>query len=321
MTKSEVTVSLKNIIKASKNVYQYLLPTPLRYYQQLSDSIGAKIWLKHENHNPTCAFKVRGGINCVAQLSDKQKQAGLYTASTGNHGQSIAYASQLFGAKAFVYVPKNANPGKVAAMHSYGAEVVHFGKNFDQCREAALQAANKNNGLFIGPTDNVLINGVGSYGLEIMNDMPEVDVIIVPVGAGSGICATAMVAKTINPKVTIIGVQSAQAPAQQLSWFNQELIEAGNSTIAEGVATGVPFINTQKIMWKYVDEFILVEDKDIIKANKILIETTHNLIEEASASTFAAALQLKEQLKNKNVVLVMSGGNISMQNLGKLFGV
>jgi threonine dehydratase len=312
------TVSLTEIIKASKNVYQYLSPTALRYYQQLSEIIVAKVWLKHENHNPTCAFKVRGGINLLAQLTQRQKEAGLYTASTGNHGQSIAYASQVFQAKAVIYVPNNANPGKVAAMQSYGAQVVHFGDNFDQCRAAALEAANKNKGLFIGPTDEVLINGVGSYGLEIINDLPEVDVIIVPVGAGSGICATSIVAKAINPKIKIIGVQSAQAPSQQLSWKSKQLIEADVNTIAEGVATGVPFINTQKIMWKNVDEFILVDDQDIVKANKILIETSHNLIEEASASTFAAALKIKSQLKDKNVVLVMSGGNISMHNLKRL---
>lgn len=312
------TVSLKEIIKASKNVYRHLSPTPLRYYQQLSEQIGAKIWLKHENHNPTSAFKVRGGINILSQLTSSQKQAGLYTASTGNHGQSIAYASQVYNAKATIYVPKSANPGKVAAMQAYGAEVVHFGDNFDQCRDAALEAANKNDGLFIGPTDEVLINGVGSYGLEIMNDLPDVDVIIVPVGAGSGICGTSIVAKTINPKIKIIGVQSAQAPAQQLSWTNRVLIEAVSKTIAEGVATGVPFINTQKIMWENVDEFILVDDKDIIKANKILIETSHNLIEEASATTLAAALKIKPQLKGKNVVMIMSGGNISMNNLAAL---
>jgi threonine dehydratase len=308
-------VSLTEIIKASKNVYRYLSPTPLRQYPQLSEIIAARVWLKHENHNPTCAFKVRGGINLLAQLTQCQKEAGLYTASTGNHGQSIAYASQVFHAKAVIYVPKNANPGKVAAMQSYGAQVVHFGDNFDQCRAAALEAADKNKGLFIGPTDEVLINGVGSYALEIINDLPEVDVIIVPVGAGSGICATSIVAKAINPKIKIIGVQSAQAPAQQLSWKSKQLIEADVNTIAEGVATGVPFINTQKIMCKNVDEFILVDDKDIIKANKILIETTHNLIEEASATTFAAALKIESQLKDKNVVMVMSGGNISMQNL------
>jgi threonine dehydratase len=311
-------VSLVEITKASKNVYRYLSPTPLRYYQQLSEKILAKVWLKHENHNPTCAFKVRGGINLLAQLTQLQREAGLFTASTGNHGQSIAYASQFFQAKAVIYVPQNANPGKVSAMQSYGAQVVHFGDDFDECRAEALEAANKNKGLFIGPTDEVLINGVGSYALEIMNDLPDVDVIIVPVGAGSGICATSIVAKTINPKIKIIGVQSAQAPAQQLSWKSNQLIEADVNTIAEGVATGVPFINTQKIMGENVDEFILVDDKEIIMANKILIETTHNLIEEASATTFAAALKIKSQLAGKNVVLIMSGGNISMSNLKHL---
>ena len=312
-------VTLKNIIKASENVYKHISPTPLRYYKQLSDLIGAKIWLKHENFNPTCAFKIRGGINFVAQLTETQRQAGLFTASTGNHGQSIAYASQVFNTQVTVYVPLNANIGKVKSMQAFGATVVLQGDDFDQCRAAALEAANKHSALFIGPTDNVLINGVGSYGIEIMKDLPDVDVIIVPVGAGSGICATAVVAKTINPKIKIIGVQSAQAPAQQLSWMKRELIEADSTTIAEGVATGVPFINTQELMWKYVDEFILVEDADIIKANKILIETTHSLVEEASATTFAAAQQIKPQLKGKKVVMVMSGGNISMANLGMLF--
>ncbi|MCB1587053.1 MAG: pyridoxal-phosphate dependent enzyme, partial [Xanthomonadales bacterium] len=157
------------------------------------------------------------------------------------------------------------------------------------------------------------------YGLEIMNDLPDVDVIIVPVGAGSGVCGTAIVAKSINPKIKIIGVQSTQAPAQQLSWKNSKLIEAENHTIAEGVATGVPFMNTQEIMWELVDDFVLADDEEIISANKILIETTHNLIEEASAATFAAALKLKSALKGKKVVLVMSGGNISMKNLSSLF--
>ncbi len=307
--------TIKNIIKASKNVYQHMSPTPLRHYQQLSDLIGAHVWLKHENHNPTCAFKVRGGINLVSQLSTQQKNAGLYTASTGNHGQSIAYAAKVHNCKAFIYVPIGANTGKVAAMESNGAKVIYDGNNFDEARAAALMASQENNGVFIGPTDEDLINGVGSYALEIINDLPDVDVIIVPVGAGSGICATSIVAKAINPKIRIIGVQSAQAPAQQLSWFNQQLIEADNTTIAEGVATGVPFINTQKIMWENVDEFILVEDHEIIKANKTLIEATHNLIEEASAATFAAAEKVKSQFKNKNIALVMSGGNISMQNL------
>ena len=313
------TPEITDIIAASKHVYQHISPTPLRFYQQLSDKIGAKIFLKHENHNPTCAFKVRGGLNCVATLSEAKKKAGLYTASTGNHGQSIAFAAKVNNIKATIYVPKEANPGKVAAMESYGATVVFFGNDFDSAREQAKLVASENKGTFIGPTDEVLINGVGSYGLEIMKDLPDVDVIIVPVGAGSGICATSIVAKAINPNIKIIGVQSAQAPAMQLSWKSHELIESHMNTIAEGVATRVPFINTQKIMWKNVDEFILVDDSKIIKANKELIEITHNLIEEASAATYAAAKQIKSQLQGKKVVLIMSGGNISTSNLLNLF--
>jgi threonine dehydratase len=311
--------SITDIIKASKNVYRFLSPTPLRYYQGLSDQLAAKVWLKHENHNPTCAFKVRGGLNLLAGLNEEQRNAGIYTASTGNHGQSIAYAAQAYQTKATIFVPIGANPGKVASMRAYGAQVIFAGDDFDLSRAAALKASQDNKGTFVGPTDEVLIEGVGSYALEILQELPKVDVIIVPVGAGSGICATSIVAKAINPAIKIIGVQSAQAPAMQLSWEKRQLIESHMHTIAEGVATRVPFINTQEIMWQNVDEFILVDDKDIINANKILIESTHNLIEEASAATYAAALQIKAQLKDKQVVLIMTGGNISMSNLHQLF--
>ncbi len=314
------TPTLPSVIKASLFIYQYMQASPLLSYQFLSDLVGADVWLKHENHNPTCAFKVRGGINCLSKMSDEHKNAGVYTASTGNHGQSIAFAARAFAVKATIYVPKVANQGKVDAMRSLGAEVIYFGEDFDVARDGALQASIDNGGVFVGPTDEVLIEGVASYALEIMQDLPDVDVIIVPVGAGSGICGTSIVAKTINPKVKIIGVQSIQAPSQQLSWKKHELIEAQMLTIAEGMATRVPFSNTQKIMHDYVDDFLLVDDADIIKATKTLIETTHNLIEEASAATLAAALQIKNQLQGKKVVLVMTGGNISMQNLANLFG-
>jgi len=312
-------IQLIDIIKASRNVYKYLKPTPLRHYKTLSDMVGTDIWLKHENHNPTCAFKVRGGFNCLASLTRTQKSAGIFTASTGNHGQSIAFAAQSHGVKATIFVPKGANSGKVASIQSFGANVEFSGDDFDEARGDAKKASDSIGGVFVGPTDRVLIEGVGSYTLEIMRDLPGVDVIIVPVGAGSGVCATSIVAKSINPNIQVIGVQSAQSPSQQISWKNQKLIEAENKTIAEGMATGVPFVNTQEIMHKYLDDFILVEDQDILTANKILIETSHNLIEEASAATLAAALKIKSKLINKKVVLIMSGGNIDTKNLANLF--
>ncbi|MGV6850741.1 MAG: threonine ammonia-lyase [bacterium] len=307
--------TLEEVKQASQRVYQHLQPTPLHYYPGLSELIGTQTWVKHENHLPVGAFKVRGGVNMAAQLNEAQKKAGLYTASTGNHGQSIAYAAQLFGAKAVIYVPENANQGKVRSMRNLGAEVVYHGADFDQARLEADRQCQQHNGLFVGPTDEELIKGVGSYTLEIMQDLPETDVIIVPVGAGSGACATAIVAKNINPNIKVIGVQSAQAPAMQKSWASGSMIEDKMETFAEGLATRVPFANTQKIMRHYLDDFILVDDNKIKQAIKIHLQETHNLIEEAGAASLAAALQIKGQLGGLKLVLIATGGNLSLEKL------
>ena len=307
--------TIKEIIAAQKHVYRHLKPTPLYNYPTLSELVGTSTWIKHENHQPVGAFKVRGGLNMAANLTDDERHNGLFTASTGNHGQSIAYAARAYGIKAVIAVPEGANPGKVAAMRGLGAQVLFHGADFDEAREWIKQVAKEKGGKFVGPTDEPLIYGVGTYGLEILNDLPSVDAIIVPVGAGSGVCGTAIVAKAINEEIEIIAVQSAQAPAMKLSWESGMLKEAEMRTIAEGLATRVPFENTQRIMREYVDDFILVDDEDIKSAIPLLLEHTHNLVEEAGATSLAAALQIKDRLKNKNVVLVVSGGNLSMQNL------
>ena len=310
--------TIKDIISARVNVYSHLSPTPLYSYPTLNNLIGTKTWIKHENHHPVGAFKVRGGLNLAASLTNEEKSNGLFTASTGNHGQSIAYASRAYNLKATIAVPEGANPGKVAAMKGLGAEVLSHGEDFDEAREWIKQVAEKQGGKFVGPTDELLIHGVGTYALEIIEKLPAVDAIIVPVGAGSGVCGAGIVAKTINREIEIIAVQSAQAPAQQISWEKGAMIEAGMETIAEGLATRVPFENTQRIMREYVDQFLLVDDEQIKFAIKIMMEHTHNLVEEAAAAPLAAALQIKEQLQGRNVVLVASGGNISMENLGKV---
>lgn len=307
--------TIKDIISAQKYVYRHLRPTPLYNYSTLSDLVGTGTWIKHENHQPVGAFKVRGGLNLAANLTREERNNGLFTASTGNHGQSIAYAARAYGIKSVIAVPEEANPGKVAAMRGLGAEVLFHGTDFDEAREWIKQIAKDRRGKFVGPTDEPLIHGVGTYALEILNDLPSVDTIIVPVGAGSGVCGTGIVAKAINRDIEIIAVQSAQAPAMKLSWDSGTMVEAEMKTFAEGLATRVPFENTQRIMREYVDDFILVDDEDIKSAISILLEHTHNLVEEAAAAPLAAALQIQERLKNKNVVLVVSGGNISMQNL------
>ena len=308
--------TLHDIVKARKNVYRYLKSTPLHHYAALSKLLGAQVWIKHENHQPVGAFKVRGGLNLAANLNSAEREAGLFTASTGNHGQSIAFASRANGIQATIAVPEGANPGKVASMRALGAEVVTHGRDFDAAREWMMRIAAERGGVFVGPTDEPLICGVGTYTLEIIEDLPDVDIIIVPVGAGSGVCGTAIVAKNIKPAIQVIGVQSAQAPAMQRSWATGDLVQANMDTFAEGIATRVPFENTQHIMKQYLDDFILVEDEDIKKAIVSLLDHTHNLAEGAGAAPLAAALQIKDSIAGKNVVLVMSGGNLSLEKLG-----
>ena len=301
--------TLHDVIAARANVYRHLKPTPLYHYPSLSELIGADLWVKHETISRRC-FKVRGGLNLVARLSSEQRAAGLFTASTGNHGQSIAYAARAYGVRATIAVPEGANAGKVAAMRGLGAEVLFHGRDFDNAREWVANLAASKGGYFVGPTDEALIHGVGTYALEILEQLPEVDTIIVPVGAGSGVCATAIVAKAINPKIAVIGVQSAQAPAMQMSWAAGEMVSSAMNTVAEGLATRVPFANTQRIMREYLDDFVLVDDSAIEDAVLLLLEHTHNLSEGAGAASLAAALQLRNRLAGKKVVVVMSGGNL-----------
>ncbi len=306
---------LHDIIRARTNVYKFLNPTPLYNYPTLSRVVGTEVWVKHENHQPVGAFKVRGGVHLAAGLNSRERAGGLFTASTGNHGQSIAFAAQAYGLCATIAVPEGANPGKIAAMQALGAEVIVHGNDFDTAREWIRGVAREKGGYFVGPTDTPLIEGVGTYALEIMESLPDVDLIIVPVGAGSGVCGTAIVAKTIHPSVQVIGVQSAQAPAQQQSWHAGTMQEADMQTIAEGLATRVPFDNTQQLMRHYLDDFVLVDDNAIEHAVYLLLAHTHNLVEEAGAASLAAALQMGESLQGKKVVLVVSGGNIAPQRL------
>lgn len=316
--KEHTMPTLHDIVAARKHVYRYLKPTPLYRYAGLSELVGADVWVKHENHQPVGAFKVRGGLTLAAHLSGAERDAGLFTASTGNHGQSIAFAARAHGISATIAVPEDANPSKVAAMRGLGAEVVFHGEDFDTAREWIMGVAEERGGRFVGPTEELLIHGVGTYALEILEDLPDVDTIIVPVGAGSGACGTSIVAKSINPNIDVVGAQSAQAPAMQRSWASGKLVTADMNTFAEGVATRVPFENTQRIMRKYLDDFVLVDDGAIEGAIVLLLEHTHNVAEGAGAVPLAAALQLQDRLVGKTVVLILSGGNLSMVKLRRI---
>ncbi len=311
----------RNILRARAVVYRHLQPTPLRHSPGLSERLSADVWVKYENHLPTGAFKVRGGLNMAAQLGAEEKAAGLVTASTGNHGQSVAYAGRAIGTPVTVAAPENANPTKVAAMRALGAEVVLHGKDFDEAREWASEQATKRGARFVGPTDAELIAGVGTYAVEIFDVLPKPDVLIVPVGAGSGVCGCGIVAAARSPETRVVGVQAEAAPAMQRSWQTGTLATASTETVAEGLATRVPFENTQRIMRDAevgLSDFVLVSDASMETAIRMLLEHTRNLAEHAGAAALAAALEHPALATGKQIVLVLSGGNLAWQELRRI---
>src|SRR5437868_3497558 len=249
-----------DVVAAEPVVHRYLQPTPLYEWPALSELLGCRFYLKHENHTPTTAFKVRGGIHLVARLPEEQKRRGVIGCTTGNHGQSLAYACRIFGVRCVLVVPVNNNPDKVAAMRALGAELIVYGRDFDEAR-THCEAIREREGLRYVHSANEpdLIAGVGTLGLEIFDELPEPDVILVPVGLGSGICGMALTAAARSPRTRVIGVQSELAPAVTLSWRAGKPIETGTpTTFAEGMATRVPADMTLEIMRRHVPEMVLV---------------------------------------------------------------
>ena len=299
----------------------HLAPTPLRRSPAVSNMLGADVYLKHEHHLPTGAFKVRGGVNLISQLTAQEREAGVIAASTGNHGQSVAYAARLFGVKAIVCAPENANPSKVDAMRELGAEVKLVGASYDEARLACERMAATHGYRYIHSGDEpLLIAGVGTHTLEILSEQPRVDTIIVPVGGGSGAAGACIVAKAIDPTIQVIGVQSEAAPAAYQSWRDGRLVEVPSHTWAEGLATGTAFELPQRIMRRLLDDFVLVGDEDIRAAVRILLERTRTVVEGAGAASLAGALGLKDRLAGRRVALILSGGNISIAQLRTVLG-
>jgi threonine dehydratase len=285
-------------------------------YPAINELIGAEVFIKHENYQPVGAFKVRGGINLISQLSDEERKRGVIAASTGNHGQSVSYAARLFGVKARIVVPEAANPGKVAAMQGMGAEVIFHGERFDQSRLHCESLAREQSYRYIHSGDEpLLIAGVATQAVEMLEDEPGLEVIFVPVGGGSGAAGMCIAANAINPNIRVIGVQSDSSPAAYESWRAKRLVEAPNRTFAEGLATGSAFALPQAILWERLKEFVLVGDEQIMQAMVWMIERAHSLAEAAGAAALAAAYGLRDELAGKKLGLVCSGGNTSIEQL------
>src|SRR5438034_11717292 len=226
-----------DVLDAARQIRPYLSPTPMRRYPAHDRLAGAEVHVKHEHHNPTGAFKVRGGVNLVSRLSENERSRGVVAASTGNHGQSVAFAARQFGVSAIICAPATANPVKVESMQDLGAEVILDGERYDDSRRNAERLAREHGYRYIHSGDEpLLIAGVGTHTLETLQEQPRIDTVIVPIGGGSGAAGACIVAKAINPDIRVIGVQSEQAPSAYLSWKHQELRESPNRTRAEGLS-------------------------------------------------------------------------------------
>jgi threonine dehydratase len=314
--KSMQIPKLADVLDAKRRIRPYLPRTPLIRYDSLGEIVSAEVYVKHENHLPTNAFKIRGGLNLISQLPEDERRKGVISASTGNHAQSIAFASRAFGIKATIVMPANANPLKIEATKRLGANLILFGKDFDEAREFAERVAVEQDIRYVhSANEPLLIAGVGTLSLEIFEDLPDVDSIFLPVGGGSMASGACIVADAVNPKTQVIGVQAAAAPAAFLSWKEGRLVSDKMATFAEGLATRVGFELTQKILRSKLSDFVLVSDDEIRKAIYLLIEKTHNLVEAAGAAPLAGLIKSKEKFKGKKVAIVTSGGNITPAQL------
>ena len=315
-----LTPTLQDVYRARASLDGVIRRTPLMRHPLLLAETGVNIHVKHENHNPTGSFKVRGGLNLVAALEGAARERGVITASTGNHGQSIAFAAQRAGVPCIVAVPFANNPEKNAAIRAFGATVVEHGRDFDEAREWVEQEAISRRLRYVhSANEPLLIAGVGTYALEIFEDLPDADVIIVPIGGGSGASGCTLVRTGLGSSARIIGVQAAEADAFERSWRGPNRVTADHiGTFAEGLATRFTFDLTFDILKLELDDIITLTEAELEEGVRLALRTTHNLAEGAGGAALMAAVKMRDQLANKKVVCVMSGGNMNTSVLQRI---
>lgn len=308
---------LSDVYRARFELRKHLAPTPLLRADALSERVGCQVLVKCENLLPTGAFKVRGGLYYMSQLDAGRLARGVVGASTGNHGQSLAYAARAFGSKATIFVPEGANPLKVGAMRRLGAEVIHFGRDFDDCLDECQAYAERMGAVFIhSANEPLLIAGVATHTLEILEEEPDVDAVFVAIGGGSGLCGACLAGKGIKPELEVVGVQASGAPAVYESWVSRSIVRKDSfETFAEGIATREAFAMPAQILWGTVDEIMLVTDRDLRRAMLTLLETTRVLAEGAGAAGLAGLYEKRAAYEGKKVAVIVSGGNLTLDVL------
>ena len=313
-------ISLKDIQTASRIVYKEMPPTPQYCWPLLSERLGTELWVKHENHTPVGAFKIRGGLVYFNHLSKSpSRPKGVISATRGNHGQSVGYAAKHYGIAATIVVPHGNSLEKNAAMRALGVDLIEHGDDFQESREFAEKLADEQNLHLIPSFHRLLVTGVATYSLELMQQVDDIDVAYVPIGMGSGICGMMAARDALGLKTSIVGVVSAHALAYAKSFESGKSIESPVTTqLSDGMACRVPEPQALDLILKGVDRIVAVTDDEVASAMRLMFECTHNVCEGAGAAALAAAMQEKPRLKGKKVAVVASGGNVDQGVFAKV---
>jgi threonine dehydratase len=303
---------LRQLENAQGIVGAAMPPTPAHAWPLLSERLGATAIVKHENHTPIGAFKVRGGLVYVDRLKrERPDTPGLISATRGNHGQSLAFAAARYGVPVTIYVPHGNSVEKNRAMRAFGARLVEHGEDFQAAREEAEVHARRDGLVFVPSFHPDLMTGVATYALELLRTAPDLDILYVPIGQGSGICGCILTRDLLGLRTEIVGVQSTEAPSYALSFAAGTIVKTNSSnTLADGMATRVPDADALAIIRKGASRIVQVSDDEVAAAIRAYWTDTHNLAEGAGAAALAAAVQEKAKIRGKRVGLILSGGNI-----------
>ena len=308
-------LSLSEIEKAAAIVHGAMLPTPQHVWPLLAARTGCEIWVKHENHTPIGAFKVRGGLVYLERLKQRAPDTkGVISATRGNHGQSIALAARRTGIAATIVVPHGNSREKNAAMRAFGAELIEAGHDFDAAKDAAMRLAGERGLTMVPSFHHDLVAGVASYALELMRAAPPLDTIYVPIGLGSGICGVITVRDALGLSTKVVGVVSTEAPAYALSFAAKKFVATNSAnTMADGMAVRGPDPEALDIILKGADRIVQVSDAEVTAAMRSYYEDAHQLTEGAGAASLAALMQERDRMKGRRIGLILSGGNIDRE--------
>ncbi|TAK55764.1 MAG: threonine dehydratase [Gammaproteobacteria bacterium] len=312
--------TLARLEAAAAIVHEALRPTPQYAWPLLREALGCELWVKHENHSPIGAFKVRGGLRYFHELAQRRERPyGVISATRGNHGQSVGFAAARYGIPATIVVPAGNSREKNAAMRALGVELLEHGEDFQAAREHAEELARQRRLHMIPAYHALLVEGVASYSLELLRAVPDLEVVYVPIGMGSGICGMIAAREALGCRTEVVGVVSAHAPAYALSFAARRPVDHAVSTrIADGMACRQAAPEALEILWRHMARVVQVTDDEVGAAMRLMFSTTHNAAEGAGAAGLAAALQERARLAGRKVAVVLSGGNVDREVFARI---